>query len=114
LEGSRSEGFDRGKGWYGGMSVGFVLLTRGTSFDVLAYIGGKAGPPEFGSDKLASFEVARVTSGFVVVAALEDSATEGIISWNIDSALVSEDTGVDLPVREAGAEWERDVLSHGL
>ena len=43
------------------MRVGFVLLAKGTAFDISADKGGEAGPPEFSGDQLASFQEARMT-----------------------------------------------------
>ena len=48
------------------------------------------------------------------MAALEDGAAEGVVGGDIDTALVRKDAGLDLPVGQAGAEGERDILMHGL
>ena len=50
----------------------------------------------------------------MIVAALEDGTAEGVVRGDIDTSFVSEDAGFDLPVGEAGAEGERDILVHGL
>ena len=92
------------------MSVGFVLLACCTAFDIVANIGSKAWPPEFGRDQLMGFEEARVTGGFMIMAALEDRTAEGIISRDIDTAFVSEDSGLNLPVSKVGVEWEEISL----
>ena len=63
---------------------------------------------------MACFQEAGMTGGFMVMAACEDGAAEGIIRRDIDAALVGKDTSFDLPVSEPRAEWERDVFVHGL
>ena len=50
----------------------------------------------------------------VVMAACENGAAEGIVHRDIDMAFVGEDSRVDLPVSEPGAEGKRNVLMHGL
>ena len=50
----------------------------------------------------------------MVVASFEDGAAEGIVSGDVDMALIGEDTGLGLPVSEVGAKGERDVLMHRL
>ena len=96
------------------MCVDLVLLANGTAFDVAADKGSKAGPPEFGSDQLPSFQEAGVSGGFMIMAVCEDSAMEGVVCGDVDTALIGEDAGLDLPVSEAGTEGERNVLVHGL
>ena len=96
------------------MRVNFVLLAKGAALDISADVGGQARPPEFSRDQLASLQEARMTGGFVIMAALEDGAAEGIIHGDIDTAFVREDAGLNLPVSEPRAEWERNVLVHGL
>ena len=114
MEGAGRGGVDGGERRDGRMDVGFVLLAGCTTFDVFTDIGGKAGPPEFSCDKLLGFEVARVTSTFVVVATLEDSVPQGVVIWDIDAALIGQDACFNLPVGEAGTEGERKVIVHGL
>ena len=96
------------------MRVSLVLLAEGTAFDIAAYIGSEARPPEFSGDQLASFQEAGVAGGFVIVTTLEDGAAEGVVCGDIDTTFISEDTSFDLPVGEARTEGERDVLVHGL
>ena len=96
------------------MRVSLVLLAEGTAFDIAAYIGSEARPPEFSGDQLASFQEAGVAGGFVIVTALEDGAAEGVVCGDIDTTFISEDTSFNLPVSEARTEGERDVLVHGL
>ena len=39
---------------------------------------------------------------------------EGFIIRNVNTSLVGKDASFDLPVRQAGVEWEGDVLVHRL
>ena len=39
---------------------------------------------------------------------------EGVVSGDVDVALIGQDASFNLPVREAGTEGERDVFVHGL
>ena len=55
-----------------------------------------------------------VTSGFVIVALFKNGMEEGVIGRDIDATFVNEDSGFDLPVSEAGTEWEGNILVHGL
>ena len=55
-----------------------------------------------------------MSSGFVIVAPLEDGVAEGVVIRDVDSVFVSEDTGFMLPVGEAGAEVAGDRAIHGL
>jgi len=114
LEGARGGGFDWGKWRYGGVCVGLVLLAGGTAFYVFSDIGREAGPPELGGDQLTGFKVPGVSRCFMVVTTCEDSVTNGIIIRDVYAALVSEDSRLVLPVREAGAEGERDRTIHRL
>ena len=96
------------------MRVNLVLLAKGTALHIAADKGGKAGPPEFSSDQLASFQEAGMTGGFMIMAAFKDGAAEGVICRDVDAAPVSEDAGFDLPVGEPGAKGKRDVSMHRL
>ena len=96
------------------MCVSLVLLAKSTAFDVAADIGSEAGPPEFCGDQLASFQEAGVTGGFVVVTPLEDGAAEGVVRGDVDAAFVRKDACLDLPVGQARAKRQRNVLVHGL
>ena len=69
------------------MSVGFVLLTCSTAFNIVADKGGKAGPPEFGGNELMVFEEVRVAGGLMVMAPFKDGMAEGVIGRDIDTAL---------------------------
>ena len=86
------------------------MLAHGTVFNVLAHKLHKAWPPELRSDELASLEVARVTSGFVVMTLDKDGAVKGAIWGNVDMIFVDQDMVVILLVREVGLEGSRDVL----
>ena len=55
------------------MGVGFVLLAGCAAVDIFSDLGSKAGPPKFSCNELASFQVARVASHFVVMTTLENS-----------------------------------------
>ena len=55
-------------------------------------------PPKLRSDELASFEVARVTGGLMVVATGEDEAMKGILQENINATFVSQDVVIERPV----------------
>ena len=70
------------------MCISFVLLAFSTAFDIVADKGGKAGPPEFGSDELMGFKETRVTSRFVIMALFEDGAVERVISRDVNTAFV--------------------------
>ena len=96
------------------MHVNLVLLAEGTAFDISADEGSESGPPEFGSNQLMSFQEAGVAGRFVIMAALENSAAKGVVRRDVDAALISEDTRLDLPVSEPGTEGKRNVLMHGL
>ena len=50
----------------------------------------------------------------MIMASCEDSAAEGVVCRDIDTAFVGEDAGFDLPVGQPGMEGERDILVHGL
>ena len=114
LEGSGGDGFNGRQGGHGRVCVGFVLLTKGTAFDIATDKGGETRPPELGGDQLASFQEARVAGGCMIMTALEDGTAKGVVCGDIDTAFVREDAGLDLPVGQAGAEGKRDVLVHGL
>ena len=55
-----------------------------------------------------------MTSGFVIVASFKNGMEEGVIGRNIDATFVDENSGFNLPVSEAGTEWEGNILVHGL
>ena len=114
MEGAGGGGANRSERWDGGVGVGLVLLASGATFNVFADVGGEARPPEFCSDELTSFEIAWVTSTFMVVTPLENGVAEGIVIGDVDPTLIGQDACVNLPVREAGTEGERDVVVHGL
>ena len=88
LEGARSGGFDRGKWRDGGVSIGFVLLAFSTDLDIAVDKEGQARPPEFGGDELAGLEEAGMAGGFMIMAPLKNGTTKGVISGDINMALV--------------------------
>ena len=96
------------------MCVRLVLLACGTAFDIFAYKLRETRPPKFSSHELAGFEITRMTGGFMVVAACEDGATEGILWGNIDTTFVGQDVVIKLPVQEVRPEGSRDVFQGSL
>ena len=60
-------GLDWGEWGNSGVCVGLVLLAYSTAYDVLSHEMCETQPPEFRGNKLIGLEVARMTSGFVVV-----------------------------------------------
>ena len=114
LKGAGGGGANRSEWRDGGVGICFVLLAGRAALDVLADVGGEAGPPEFCCDELTSFEVAGVTGTFVVVTPLENGVAEGIVVGDIDTTLIGQDACVNLPIGEAGTEGKGDVLIHGL
>jgi hypothetical protein len=89
-------------------------LTSGTSFYVFLDIGGETWPPEFSGDKLVGFKVTGVASGFMVVAALEDGFSEGVVIGDVDTPLVGKDSSLHLPIGEAETKREGNILIHTL
>ena len=114
MKGTGGKGFARRQGGYHGMRVNLILLACGAAFNISADEGSKSQPPELSGDQLSDLKETRVAGRFVVMASFEDGAAEGIISRDIDTALIGEDTSLDLPVSEAGSEGERDVFVHRL
>ena len=94
----------------GGVSVGLILLAHGVVFHVFLHKLCETQLPEVGSDKLASFEVTRVTSSLVIMAVGEDGVVERILGGNIDAPFIGQDVIVVLSVREVGLEGSRDIL----
>ena len=88
LEGIGYRGANGGEQGNSGMCVCLILLTGCAAFNIFMNIRGQPRPPEFGSNKLVSFQVARVASGFVIVPMLEDGATNGFVIGDIDTTLV--------------------------
>ena len=114
LEGMRRVGLDRGKRGDGGVCVGFILLACSTALDVLAHKLCETRPPELRGDELAGLEVTRVTGGFMVVAAAEDGATEGVLRGDVDTTFVGQDMVIELPVGETRLESCWDILQGRL
>ena len=96
------------------MHVGFVLLVFSTALDITMNKGGKAWPPEFGGNKLTSFKEARVAGGFMVITSFKDGTEEGVVSRDVNTAFVGEDSHFNLPVGKMGAEWKGNILMHRL
>ena len=61
---------------------------------------------------MTRFQEAGMTGRLVIMATVEDGTAEGVVCRDIDTTLVSKDTGFDLPVGEAGTEGKRDILVH--
>ena len=76
--------------------------------DVAVNIRGKAGPPKFRGNKLASFEDTWVASSGMVVVASHDRVAQVSICGDIDVALVSQDASIVMPIGEARVEGSRD------
>ena len=55
-----------------------------------------------------------MSSGFVVMTALEDGVAKCFVIRDIHPTLVGENSSLGLPVREAGVEWEGNILVYGL
>ena len=98
LEGARHVGLDWGEWRDGGVCVCLVWLTYGIAFDILTHKLCETRPPKLSGDKLASLEIARVTSGLVVMAAGEDGMAEGVLRRDIDMAFVSQDVVIKFPI----------------
>ena len=96
------------------MCVGLVLLASSTAFDIFSDVGRETGPPEFGSNPLLGFKVARVSSRFVVMTLFKNGMMEGVVIRDIDTSLISENTGFMFPVREMGAEGKKNGTFHRL
>ena len=96
------------------MHVNLVLLAQGTALNIAADEGRKSRPPELGGDQLVRFQEARVASRFMIMAACEDGAAKGVVRRDIDTALVSKDARLDLPVSKSRTKGEGNVLMHGL
>ena len=82
----------------GGVCLQFVLLTHGAVLNVFLHKLCEALSPEFSSDKLVSFEITRVSSSFMIMAAGEDGVVEGALWENVDTAFICEDMVIIFPV----------------
>ena len=103
--GSRANG---GEGRNSGMCVEFILLTNGASLNIFAHEGSEAKLPEFGGHQLVGFQIARMTSHFMVMALDEDGLSEGWVRGHIDMALVGEDPLGILPIKWMRAKGGRN------
>ena len=88
-------GEEWGSGW---MGVDLVLLTRGASMDKTANVRGKAWPPKFGGNQLASLENPWVASSGVVMVTCHNRVAQVSISGDVDAALVSQDACIIVPI----------------
>ena len=66
--------------------------------DTLAYKLCKTWPSELRGDKLVDLEISRVISCFMVMAVGEDRTIEGILQGNVNTAFVSQDVVIVLPI----------------
>ena len=107
LKGTITRGRDGKKQGARGVCVYFALLTCGTTPDVLVNKGCKARPPELRCNQLAGFEDTRVICRGVIMMAGDDRTVEVSVSGNIDTALISQDASVIMPIGEVGAEVGR-------
>ena len=73
-------------------------MACGTAFYVLAHKLCEAQPPELSGNKLVGFEITRVSSSLMVMAADKDGTAEGVFQGDIDTALVCEDMVIKLPI----------------
>ena len=96
-----------------GMSVDFILLTGGTAPDVLSYKGCKAWPPEFRSNKLASFQDIWVTSGRIVLVG-NNRVLKISVGRNIDVALIGQNASIVVPIREVGLEFSGEFARKSM
>ena len=75
-----------------------MLLAGGASADIATNVRGEAWLPKFGGDQLMSFENARVTRGGMVMVAGDNGMAEVGIGRDIDLSLVSQNTGIVVPI----------------
>ena len=114
LEGAGAGGRNREERGVRWMGVDLVLLARGTAADITPDIRGKARPPKLRGNKLASFEDTRVASSGMVMVLSHDGVAQVSIGGYVNSALVSEDASVIVPVGKAGAESGRDCTRESM
>ena len=101
LKGVGAGGWNGEKWGTGWVIIDFVLLARGTSADITSNVRGKAWPPKFQGDELASFENSWVTCGRMVMVPSDNRTTEVSTGRDIDPALVRQDASIIVPVRKA-------------
>ena len=92
------------------MSVQLALLAHGAAFNIFVHEICETWPPRFKGDELVSFEITGVSGSLMVVATGKDGAMEEVLQGNVDTAFVSQNMVIVLPVRETGPEGSRDVL----
>ena len=96
------------------MGIDLVLLARGTAVDKTVNIRGEARPPKLRGNKLASFENSRMTSSGMVMVTSNDRVAQVSISRDIDTALVSQDASIIVPVGEAQTESGRSFARESM
>ena len=96
------------------MGINFVLLAQGTSADITANVRGKAWPPKFRCNQLASFENARMASSGMIMVLSDNRVAESGICGNIDVTLVSQDASIIVPVGEARMESGGDSTRQSM
>ena len=96
------------------MCISFILLAGGAAFNISVDEGSESRPPELSSNELMGFKETGMVGRFMVMAPLEDGAAEGVISGDVDTVFIGEDTGLDFPVSKAGVEGQGNVFMHGL
>ena len=94
------------------MCVGFVLLANCATLNIFLHKGCKTRPPEFRGNQLTGFQVAWMTSCFMVMATGEDGLSEGGVGGDINMALVGEDPFGILPVRQTSVEGKGNGSIH--
>ena len=114
LKGAGAGGWNGEQGRSGWMCVDLVLLARGTTTDIALNIRGEAWPPILRGNKLASFENTRVTCCGVVMMASNNRMAKIGIGWDINTALVSQNASIIVPVREAQAEGSGNFIRESV
>ena len=114
LKGAGAGGWNGEQGRSGWMCVDLVLLARGTTTDIALNIRGEAWPPKLRGNKLASFENTRVTCCGVVMMASNNRMAKIGIGWDINTALVSQNASIIVPVREAQAEGSGNFIRESV
>ena len=100
-----------GLGW---VCIDFVLLAGGTPTDITLDIRSEAWPPKFRGNQLPSFENTGVTSSGMVMVSGNDGTPKVSVGRDIDVSLVSQNSSIIVPVREAGTESCRNLVWEGM
>ena len=85
-----------------------MLLAGGTSLDITVNVGGEAQPPKLRGNKLVSFENTWMASSGMIMVSSHDGVAQVGIGGDVNTALVSQDTGIIVPIRKLRAEIGRD------